>query len=222
MNEKTRNIFLYLLKEYSGKQKLRDLYHTFEACSRDDNHGRNLVSSEIKCINFDRLTRWICEQNKCLQRNSADSMTFSGASLYLIEFKSGDQISYELKKEKMILNVIDKINGSDQTVYENIFAKMDEPSAATVPIRFYLVVDTKEMGISAQVTIQAMLSMGASLFKDPKNNELINRILPDLRAHTDNPNHFADIGIWYSEAFDLHLMAHGIADITELQEQVCQ
>ena len=213
MSTETESIFNYLSGTYNGPHELKTIFHSFKSCSRDKNNCRSLVDSEIKCINFDKLTKWI--HGGCLPQ-SADSMTFSGKYVYFIEFKTGDQVEHEKKRDKLIHGVIGKINDSDDTLFSDICSKINGLSTSNVRLRFYLVVDAKEMGISSLVSALAALSIGTSTLSDPKIAQLIQTVLPNLKEGTIHPEHFDQIDIWYSDLFDRYLTAHKIRDIDNL------
>ena len=213
MSKETESIFNSLSETYNGPQKLKTIFHSFKSCSIDKNNFRSLVDSEIKCINFDKLTKWI--HGSCLPQ-SADSMTFSGKYVYFIEFKTGDQVEHERKREKLINGVIGKINDSDDTLFSDICSKIEGLNTVSVRLRFYLVVDAKEMGISSLVSTLAALSTGPSTLSDPKIAQLIQTVLPNLKEGTNHPEHFDQIDIWYSDLFERYLIAHKIRDIDSL------
>ncbi len=213
MSIETEKVYHYLRNSYNTKQERNALFVTFCSCSEDNANKRALVSSTVKCVNFDRLTKWIFKNSL---PQSADSMTFSNGYLYLIEFKAGDQVWHENKRKKLIESVSGKINDSDNTLFNTVFPKIVDLEEDRIKIRFYLVVDTKEMGISSTVLTLAALSSGPSTMNDPKTKVLLQQVLPDLKSDTDQPDHFDKIDIWYSELFDAHLRAHKIVDIDTL------
>lgn len=212
MSTETKNIFTFLSETYDD-YKLNTIFHSFEMCSKDKCNGRSLVNSNITCINFDKLNEWIHRSNL---PQSADSMTFSDRYVYFIEFKTGDQVGYERKRDKLISGVIGKINDSDDTLYSDICSGITGFNANNIKVRFYLVVDAKEMGISPLAATLAALSNGALITSDPKVAQLIQNVLPNLKAGTNHPEHFDQIDIWYSDLFDSHLRAHNIHDIDKL------
>ena len=97
----------YLCAKYPN---LKDIVKSFELCSAYNNKTMFLVNSQVKTINFDKFTEWAGRTNGV---KSADSLSFSDNHVYLIEFKSGDPTTAEKKFEKLIENVIDKINDSN-------------------------------------------------------------------------------------------------------------
>ena len=212
MSIETERIFNYLSETYVGANRLSNIFHSFSFCSRDSANRISLVASTTKCINFDKLTEWIYESQP---PQSADSLTFSHDYVYLIEFKAGDQVGHETKREKMIEGVIGKINDSHETIYRKIISKIETIDAENIKLRFYLVVDIKKMGISPLAATLASLSRGSS-FSDPKIAALLQIVLPDLKKGTIHPDHYDQIDIWYSELFDTYLSAHKIIDIDKM------
>ena len=213
MSAETKNIFKFLSETYDGRYMLNTIFHTFEMCSKDKSHDRSLVNSNITCINFDKLNEWIHGYNL---PQSADSMTFSDRYVYFIEFKAGDQVGHEKKRDKLIRGVIGKINDSDDTLHSCICSRIEGFNADNIKTRFYLVVDTKEMGIFPLAAALASLSEGPSTVADPHMAQLIQYVLPNLKAEVDHPEHFDDINIWYSDLFDRYLLTHHIHDIDKL------
>ena len=210
MSKETEKVYHYLYTSCKSQQERDALFVDFCSCSVDNTNKRALVNSTIKCVCFDRLTKWIFKKSL---PQSADSMTFSNGYLYLIEFKAGDQVRHENKRKKLIESVSGKINDSDNTLFNVIFPKIADLDENRVRIRFYLVVDTKEMGISSTILPLAALSAGPSTMNNPKTKALLQQVLPDLRSAAKQPDHFDKIDIWYSELFNTHLRAHRIVDI---------
>lgn len=202
MSGQTQKIVDSLYKE---DRTFADIIKTYKECSKDDANNRYLVDSAIKAINFDKLT-----ERKAPNRKSADSLNFANGYSYLIEFKAGDQVSHERKREKLITGVLGKIDDSGDTlfstIYPSVFEEKDYPR-----IRFYLVVDTQTMGIHALAGALAKLS-GDTLSE--KEKLLYEQVLPDLTDKPKNPERFDEIDIWYSELFDLYLSKHKISDIS--------
>ena len=207
MSDDIRKIVVYLSDKYSTSPKLSDIFHSFERCSRDEANGRSLVQSEEKCINFDRLTKWLY---KLETPQSADSLTFSKKYVYLIEFKAGNQVANTGKRERLIRGVLGKINDSERTIFNGICSNVEDLEINDVKLRFYLVVDVKEMGISALTLELAKLSVGAMAVRDPNIQILMNEVLPDLKDGVQIPKHFDQVDIWYSELFEEYLRAHKI------------
>lgn len=189
---------------YDEDRTILDIVKTYKDCSKDDTNDRYLVNSQIKAIDFDKLT-----SRKVTGKKSADSLNFANEYSYLIEFKTGDQVTNESKREKLILGVLGKINDSGNTLFTCIYpSSLDEIDYPK--IRFYLVVDSKTMGIDAYAIELAKLSNGAM---DPHLRLLYDKVLPNLISNTNNPERFDKIDIWYSDYFDSYLKRHGIGDI---------
>ena len=201
----------YLQRErFSSSTKLEHIYKTFKECSKDDANKRYLVTSQVKAIKFEKLTEWICANN----RKAADAMTFTDSNIILIEFKAGDRTKGPWTKEKLIKSVIGKINDSDTTIYHDIVDNIDKLNSSDVRIAFYLVVDAVEMGIDSRSAVLLRLALGSQGLQDEKLEYLINQLLPVLKDSTSNPEHFAEIDIWYSDIFDTYLQEYGIVDIS--------
>ena len=192
--------------------KLDQICWTFEKCSKDDTNQRYLVASQVKAIKFEKLTEWICKT----QRQAADSMTFSNRNMVLIEFKAGDRTRHSKTKEKLILDVIGKINDSEKTIFQDIVSGINDIDASKIQIGFYLVVDAKEMGIDSRLAALLQVSLGASILQNEKIDYLVNRLLPELRKKAERPEHFSEIDIWYSDIFETYLEEYGIRDISEM------
>lgn len=211
--EKTLKYFCDLF----GSKRMCDTYRTFEHCSKDSANQRYLVNSQVKTISFDLLTKWLYGPNS---PQSADSLSITKRFFYLIEFKAGNQVGIEAKRDKLIQGVSGKINDSERTLYDVVFPNVVGFCEDNIKLRFVLVVDTKEMGISALVTTLAQLSLGQSNLNDPGLRELFNKVLPDLKANVNNPDRFDKIDIWFSELFDDYLVSHGIIDIVRISEEI--
>lgn len=212
METESKKVFRYLQKRYPS---IKDIIVTYAECSKDTENGKMLVNSSAKCIDFDKLTKWVCEQEKQELLPSADSLAFGNSCIYLIEFKAGDRVTHSGTKKKLIRNVKNKINGSEITLFRNIVSNIDDVEESKILIRFYLVVDMAAMGISPLVATLASLSKQASQLSDPKIHQLYEDVLFELRNLEDvnNSDHFDEIDIWYSELFDKHLESHGIGDV---------
>lgn len=194
---------------YREDRTFADIVKTYKECSKDDANNRYLVDSEIKAINFDKLT-----ERKAPGRKSADSLNFADGYSYLIEFKAGDQVSHERKREKLITGVLGKINDSGDTlfstIYPSVFEETDYPK-----IRFYLVVDIKTTGVGAYADVLAELSAPALRESEIEKEKLLyEQVLPNLTGKTKNPERFDEIDIWYAELFDRYLTKHHISDIS--------
>lgn len=179
---------------------LDDIKHTFERCSK---YGKDtcLVNSQIYTINFDKLTKWYCGDN-CPQ--SADSLSFSDEYLYLIEFKSGDQIKSQTKIDSLIKNVLGKINDSDETL-SSMFNEAYGNKKTRIKQNFCLVVDSKQMMVTPLTLTLASLSKINNVHTDPKEKILFEKVYPNLKEGIKDPEHYSKIEIWYSEIFDSYL-----------------
>lgn len=185
-----------------------NLVETFHNCSFDQTNNRFLVDSIIKTINFDKLTLRLCGRP---QKKSADSLSLSNDYVYLIEFKAGDQTCHENKLTKLISGVKDKINKSEETLYLHIFPKVFTTEDDYLKLRFFLVVDSEEMGIETVTSILAGLSLGETTTDSERI--LFEEVLPDLKSGIDNPKRFDEVDVWYSELFNKYLDLYHIVDM---------
>ena len=180
---------------------------TFKECSYDERNDRYLVDSSVKTINFDKLTKRLGNKS---DRKSADSLSITDENIFLIEFKTGNQLNHENKIVRLISGVQKKINDSEQTLYEDIFAKClkegDYPQLA-----FYLVVDSKEIG--ADIYARELVSLSQDYDMSQYEKRLFNEVLPDLKLNCVNPEHFCEIDVWYSELFDTYLSSYGLVSM---------
>lgn len=190
----------YLCTKY---QNLKDIVRSFELCSAYNNKTMFLVNSQVKTINFDKLTEWMGRTNGV---KSADSLSFSGNHVYLIEFKSGDPTTAEKKFEKLIENVIDKINDSDDTMNE----LYKDSSVGGLDQVFCLIVDSKKMKISPLVS--ALINRSLINNYNTKEKQILEQLQPQLTAGVHSTNHYSKIEIWYSEIFDTYLSTRNITD----------
>lgn len=197
----------------SHKKRLCDIYHSFRKCSEDDSNGRQLVSSEVQAINFDKLTKWLSTGNK---PQSADSLTFRDDDIYLIEFKAGNQVEHDNRIKALIENVSGKINDSADTLYNQIFPLVCDLDKRKTRIRFYLVADSDAMGIDPMMSILAKLALGEVGLPNPNDQKLFQQVLPNLKSNAKYPERFEDIDIWYSAWFDRYIENHRIKDIREI------
>lgn len=223
MNTETQKIFDFLYRNFSwteSRSKLPSIFKTFACCSYDESKDRCVINSEVKAIDFDRLTKWFYQYQHMVPQ-SADAMSFAGNDVFLIEFKAGDQVKTEWNKYKLIRGVSGKIDGSLETIYNNILSHVHDLNFDAVQLRFYLVVDAEEMGIGAQVMALLPLLKGLT-FRDiqPTGNEkidiLINDVLKSLNESAQNNGCYKDIDIWFSEAFEIYLSAYHISDISNM------
>ena len=218
MHSETKKIFDFLYKSFARTESFSDFtsfFKPFSVCSKNAQNQKPLVTCTLKAINFDLLTAWFYKY-KGEKPKSADALTFTPNDIFLVEFKSGDQVEKELNKKKLIKGVTGKINGSEHTLYTDIIPKVDDLDENAVKLRFYLVVDGEAMGIN--ILLQELVSR--SIISLPKGNEkidaLISEVLPDMKEGICNPEHFKDIDIWFSELFDTYLRNYGIKDITKM------
>lgn len=216
MSTETEKVLKYFCAKH-GFARMSNIFHTFEHCSKDDANNRYLVNSHVKTINYDILTKWIHGAN---HPQSADSLSITKQYVYLVEFKAGNQVGIEKKRDRLIQGVSGKINDSESTLYNTVFPNIRDFNESGLRLRFILVVDTKEMGISALVTTLAQLSLGQSIMNDPTMHELFNKVLPDLKNLVNNPDRFDKIDIWFSEAFDSYLVRYGIKDIASICDSI--
>ena len=93
---------------------------SFKECSYDSTNDRYLVDSSVTTINFDKLTKRLGHKE---DRKSADALSLTDSRVFLIEFKAGNQVNHENKGSKLISGVSGKINGSDETLRNDVFAK---------------------------------------------------------------------------------------------------
>lgn len=189
---------------------LRDIVKTFEWCSRHQNG--NLVNDQTLTLDFDKFTEWV--RNGDLK--SADSLSFNDGYAVLIEFKSGDPTTHERKLQKLIENVAGKINDSDDTLtllYRQCF------SAPTDRLRqkFFLVVDSKKMGVTPLVSTLVGLSLKAN--NNAKERAILEQVLPNLKSGIQHPEHYATVDVWYSELFSAYIRIHQITDFVISQSE---
>jgi len=222
MRTATQKVFDWLWGSYkempdSKKSALCSIFQSFKDCSwyTDEKSGVKcyLVQSSIKAINFDILTEWLCQGVTTM---SADSMAFTQSYIYLIEFKSGNQVKGNLTAQDLKANITGKINSSDDTIFNKILPNVKYLNRDNVKLRFCLVVDIVAMGIKPQANLWAQLSVGKNKKQNQYINTLKNKIMPNLQKGIRNKSHFDKTEIWYSEVFDKHLEAHEIKDIEEM------
>lgn len=201
MEEKIEAFCRYLKNIFP---KLDTIKHTFEQCSKYDDN-KFLVNCNINTINFDKLTEWYLNPKP----QSADSLSFSQKYAYLIEFKSGNPTRHERKLEKLIADVIGKINDSDITLskmYENAFKNTTD----RLHQRFALVVDSKMMGITAITSTLAALSLTENPGVNHQEKILFEKVLPELKQSAREKGHYDRIDIWYSEFFEDYISNYNI------------
>ena len=205
MTSREQKIIDYLRPKILNKPSIVE---SFQKCSWDDRNGRFLVDSNVQTINFDKLTSRLVGRNR---RRSADALSLADDYVYLVEFKSGDQTKHENKLKKLISGVTDKINKSDETVYSNIFPNVYNNEDEYLKLRFFLVVDSKEMGIDTAESILVGLSLGETTAESER--VLFEEVLPDLKSGITNPTRFDEVDVWYSELFDQYLDLYNITDM---------
>lgn len=210
MTVETKKVFDFLCGAFNGLSRFRTVYKSFKDCSRDSANNRYVVNSKVKAINFDKVTRKLYSKN---YPRSADALAFSGNDVFLIEFKAGDQVVGIYNTQHLTSALIDKINGSEQTLYSKVFSIINNLDVNILKLRFYVVVDVEAMGITALVRTQAELASGEVTEQDEKLRVLLARVLPDMKAGTQNPDHYEEIGIWYSDVFDQYLESYDIKNI---------
>ena len=205
MTSREQKIINYLRPTILQKPSL---VQSFQKCSWDNRNNRFLVDSTVGTINFDQLTLRLRGRP---QKKSADSLSLSDDYVYLIEFKSGDQTNHENKLNRLISGVKDKINKSDETIYSYIFPEVYSTEDDYLKLRFFLVVDSKEMGIDTAASILVRLSLGETTTEGER--VLFEQVLPDLKSGITNPTRFDEVDVWYSELFDKYLDFYNITDM---------
>lgn len=161
--------------------------------------------------------------NQNVKPQSADSLSFVGNDIFLIEFKAGDQVKLEWNKRRLIKQVTGKIDGSWITFCNKILPSVSNLDISAVRMRFYLVVDAEAMGIGAQILTLLRYLKGVT-FRDitptgnAKIDTIIEEVLSSLNESTVIINSYKEVDIWFSEVFDMHLDAYGIKDITCFSE----
>lgn len=191
---------------FNNCENLKDIVKSFEWCSRYNDGKTFLVSDKTLTIDFDKFTSRIRKGNT----QSADSLSFNDSCAIMIEFKSGDPTTHERKIRKLIDNVIGKINDSDDTMtllYQQCFPKANQ----RLKQQFFLVVDSKKMGIEPLLTTLADLSMNKNY--NAKEKAIFEQVKPDLLKGVEHPDHYLTIDVWYSELFSTYLGIYKIKDI---------
>lgn len=222
MHTENNKILYYLYKTFARSDNCSDfpsLFQPFSSCSRNTQNQKALVTSTVKAINFDLLTDWLYRY-KGDKPKSADTLTFTPNNIFLIEFKSGDQVEKELNRNKLIKGVTGKINGSDYTLCTDIISKVDGLDEKAVKFRFYLVVDAEAMGINILLQELVFRSKGSLPTGNERIDALVSEVLPNMKEGVYNPDHFKEIDIWFSELFDKYLNSYGIIDITVMMDRV--
>lgn len=194
---------------YVAYPRLQDIVKSFQLCSSYNKGNAFLVTDLTEAINFDKLTEWVY-QAKNTPCKSADSLTINDTSLFLIEFKSGDQTTHERKLEKLIGGVTGKINDSDDTL-SKLYEQLGVGEDGRLPQRFYLVVDSKKMGIKPIITTLSSLSLIGN--SNEKDRIIWEKIKPDLKKGIKKPDHYIDVDVWYSDIFSTYINAYGIKNL---------
>lgn len=207
MDAKIKMFVKCLFDNYAN---LRDIVKTFEWCSRYNDGKEYLVSDQTLTIDFDKFTGWVRGE----QVQSADSLSFNNDYALLIEFKSGDPTTHERKLQKLIDNVIGKVNDSDDTLtllYSQCFPEQNE----RLKQKFFLVVDSKKMGIDPLVTTLVGLSLKEN--HNDKEKAILEHVKPNLRNGLENPDHYETVDVWYSELFSTYIRIHNIKNFEKPQ-----
>ena len=202
MDEKIDKFIHFLFMQYPN---LKDIIKTFKWCSRYEDGKKYLVSDEHLTIDFDKFTEWMYHPPV----KSADTLSFNKDYLIFIEFKSGDQTKHPNKLSKLIEGVQGKINDSDDTMtmlYKQCFSESND----RLKQKFFLVVDSKEMGINPLITTLVGLSQRNNPNPNPKERILLEQVTPDLKQNIKNKDHYETVGIWYSEIFSQYIAAEKI------------
>lgn len=210
-NPQIDKIINFLISEYPNSYK--DLIKSYKDLSKDDSNKRNLVSSEMTGIWFDRLGKWLYKRDNKHGEvpKSADSLTFSENRIILIEFKTGDQESNGYKRRDLLENVSGKIIGSEEIINTCIFKKRPDIKQEELELNFFLVIDANAMGVTPLGEALINLSVGAEQLKE----ERVVRMLTDLFGHFHVEEHprYKKIDIWYSTSFEYFLKVENIKDI---------
>lgn len=208
MEEKIESFIKYLFATYP---QLSTIIKTFEECSKygEGKTKSYLVSDKTYTINFDKLKPWVYGANGATCK-SADSLSFSGSFVYLIEFKSGDPTTHPSKIRKLIEGVSGKINDSDE-ILSILYSRSGLSDKERISQRFFLVVDSKKMEI--EPALKTLVGLSLKDNKNKKQVELLDNIMPSLKENVTNPEHFDNIDVWYSEIFSTYLNAYNIRDI---------
>lgn len=202
MDTKIEIFIQHLFDNYTN---LKDIVKSFEWCSRYDNGKSDLVNDQTLTIDFDKLTNWIHEDGS----QSADSLSFNDNYAFLIEFKSGDPTTHERKLQKLISNVIGKINDSDDTL-SLLYSQSFSGSGERLKQKFFLVVDSKKMGIDPLLSTLVGLSLKDN--KNVKEKAVLAQITPNLKAGINHPDHYETVDVWYSELFSTYIKVNRISD----------
>lgn len=182
---------------------LKDIVKTFEWCSRHENS--NLVNDQTLTLDFDKFTEWVRNGDV----KSADSLSFNNGYAVLIEFKSGDPTTHDRKLQKLIENVSGKINDSDDTL-TLLYSQSFPGTTDRLKQKFFLVVDSKKMGVTPLVSTLVGLSLKAN--NNTKERVILEQVMPNLKSGIEHPEHYATVDVWYSELFSTYVRIHQITD----------
>lgn len=194
---------------FDNHTNLKDIIKTFEWCSRHENG--NLVDNKTLTLDFDKFTEWVRNGDV----KSADSLSFNDGYAVLIEFKSGDPTTHERKLQKLIENVAGKINDSDDTL-SLLYSQSFPGTADRLKQKFFLVVDSKKMGVTPLITTLVGLSLKAN--NNTKERVILEQVMPNLKSGIQHPEHYATVDVWYSELFSTYIRIHQITDFMPPQD----
>lgn len=186
---------------------LKDIVKTFEWCSRYNNGQSNLVNDQTLTIDFDRFTKWVRTEGA----QSADSLSFNDGYAVLIEFKSGDPTTHERKLQQLIDGVVGKINDSDDTL-SLLYRRSFPTTGERLKQKFFLVVDSKKMGIDPLLSTLIGLSIKDN--NNPKEKALLEQVKPNLMNGINHPENYTTVDIWYSELFSTYIKVHKITNFS--------
>lgn len=196
---------------YDCYTNLGDIVKSFEWCSRHQNGY--LVNDQTLTLDFDKFTEWACVSGV----KSADSLSFTDDHAILIEFKSGDPTTHDRKIEKMIDSVSGKINDSDDTLTQ-LYGQCFPGETERIKQKFFLVVDSKKMGIAPLVTTLAGLSLKAN--HNEKEKAILEKVMPNVKNAIQHPEHYDKVDVWYSDLFSTYLRIYQISDLRCPQNQI--
>lgn len=201
-------IEIFIQHLFDNHTNLKDIIKTFEWCSRHENG--NLVDDKTLTLDFDKFTEWVRKGDV----KSADSLSFNDGYAVLIEFKSGDPTTHERKLQKLIENVAGKINDSDDTL-TLLYSQSFPGTTDRLKQKFFLVVDSKKMGVTPLITTLVGLSLKAN--NNTKERVILEQVMPNLKSGIQHPEHYAIVDVWYSELFSTYIRIHQITDVKPLQ-----
>lgn len=196
-------IEIFIQHLFDNHANLKDIIKTFEWCSRHE--SGSLVDDKTLTLDFDRFTEWVRHGDA----KSADSLSFNDGYAVLIEFKSGDPTTHERKLQKLIANVAGKINDSDDTL-TLLYSQSFPGTANRLKQKFFLVVDSKKMGVTPLITTLVGLSLKSN--NNAKERAILEQVMPNLKSGIQHPEHYAAVDVWYSELFSTYVRIHHITD----------